>query len=102
MHPDPICFWPRTRNIVFVNRLCHDFGPQRFHLNSNALFLWFTDLLLHHVSGITLCDIRGDVDVDRALLLSCKYHQMEEQQHHKERTRGMPEVDDKPQYNHGE
>jgi hypothetical protein len=22
--------------------------------------------------------------------------------HHKERTRGMPEVDDKPQYNHGE
>ena len=71
-----------------------DLGPQTLPLNSKTLFLWFTDLRHHRV---TLCDIRGDMDVNRALLLSCKYHQMEEQRHDKEHTRGMPEVDDKPQ-----
>ena len=66
---------------------------------SNTLFLYLTNLWLHPA----LCDIRGDLDVKRPLLLSYKYYQnMEEGIRRNQRTRGMPKVDDKPHYNHAE
>jgi len=59
-------------------------GPASHKLSlNNSLFLCLTYLWLCFA---TLCDVRGDLDVDRALFL----------------RRGMPEIDDKSQYNHGE
>jgi hypothetical protein len=42
------------------------------------------------------------LNVDRALFLRYKYHQKERGGITDEHTRGMPEIDDKSQYNHGE
>ena len=66
---------------------------------NNALFLCLTYLWLYCA---TLCDVRGDLDVDRALFLRYKHHQKEREGTTDEHTRGMPEIDDKSQYNHGE
>jgi hypothetical protein len=75
-------------------------ASQKFSLN-NTLFLWLTYLWLW-LCFATSCDIRGDLYVDRALFLRYKYHQKERKGITEEHTRGMPEIDDKSQDNHGE
>jgi hypothetical protein len=66
---------------------------------NNILFLYLADLWFHPA----LCDIRGELDVKRPLLLSYKcYQDKEEGVTRNQRTRDMPEVDDKPHYNHAE
>jgi hypothetical protein len=70
----------------------------KFSLN-DTLFLCFTYLWLCFA---TLCDIRRDLNVDRALFLGYKYHQKKRDGITEEHTRGMPKIDDKSQYNHAE
>jgi len=67
---------------LFVSISVLILASQKFSLN-NTLFLYLAYLWL---CSATLCDIRGDLNIDRALLLG----------------RGMPKIDDESQYNHGE
>lgn len=69
-------------------------ASQKFSLN-NTLFRCLTYLWLCFA---TLCDIRGDLNVYRALFLGYKYYHQEEREGiTEEHTRGMPEIDDKSQ-----
>jgi hypothetical protein len=83
---------------LFVSISVLILASQKFSLN-NTLFLYLAYLWL---CSATLCDIRGDLNIDRALLLGYKYHQKEREGITEERTRGMPKIDDESQYNHGE